>query len=105
MTNPAIGAIYNYAGDNYAVTKVEPDHFLAIGQDGEWADAIEFTDHVGEGETPTITYVMALDDFVGNYAEGEIEEGAEAVQLPADPPEASQDLPQGLPPSAKPKKN
>ena len=93
MTNPAIGAIYNYGGDNYRVTKIEPDHFLAIGQDGEWADAVEFTDHVGEGETATLTYVMALADFEANYSEGEIEEGAEASQQPAEggaPPEAAQ---------------
>ena len=70
---PEVGSIYNYEGDNYKVTRVEPDHFLTSEGD-LWCDAIEFTDHVAEGETATILYVMPLDLFVESYELGVIEE-------------------------------
>jgi len=81
---PEVGAVYNYEGQNYAVTRVEPDRFLVLGDDAEWTDAIEFTDHVGEGESAKVSYVMALDLFVESYALGVIDEGVSAEQLPAD---------------------
>jgi len=100
---PEIGAIYNYGGDNYEVTRVQPGHFLAIGSDGQWGDAVEFTDHVGEGETATILYICALDDFTKFYAEGEIDENAppEATQIPAEGPPKPTQLP-GETPTTKP---
>jgi hypothetical protein len=89
---PEVGAVYNYEGQNFAVTRVDPDSFVVFGNDDEWTDAIEFTDHVGEGETATVRYVMALDLFVESYELGIIDEGegddAEATQLPADEPQA-----------------
>jgi hypothetical protein len=87
---PEVGAVYNYGGDNYAVTRVEPGSFLCLGDDEEWTDAIEFTDHVGEGETATVNYVMALDLFVESYELGVIEEGASAEQQPTDEASAEQ---------------
>jgi hypothetical protein len=90
---PEIGAVYHYGGDNYAVTRVEPGHFLCLGDDAEWTDAIEFTDHVGEGETATVLYVMALDLFVDSYELGVIEEGASAEQQPAGEPGEPTQLP------------
>ena len=86
-----VGKIYNYGGDNYRVTRVDPDRFL-VGDRDSWSDAVEFTDHVQDGETATITYVTGLDAFESNYKEGEITEGADASTLPADqlPPSATQ---------------
>ena len=94
---PEVGAIYNYEGDNYKVTRVEPDHFLT--SEGElWCDAIEFTDHVEEGETATITYVMPLDLFVESYELGVIEEdhGDEGpATKPVEPDEPDEAQPKG----------
>lgn len=74
---PEVGAVYNYEGQNFVVTRVEPDSFLTLSDEADWTDAIEFTDHVGDGETATVSYVMALDLFVESYALGVIEEGAD----------------------------
>jgi hypothetical protein len=91
MTNPTIGSVYNYEGNNYKVTRAEPGKFLVLGADGEWEDGVEFTDHVNDGETATIEYVMSLDDFNLSYVPGEIDEGAAAGELPAGtPPQATQ---------------
>ena len=80
---PAVGAVYNYQGQNYAVTRCEPQSFLV--QDGDcWTEAIEFTDHVAGDQTATVKYVMPLADFMDSYESGEITEGGEATQLPAD---------------------
>jgi hypothetical protein len=73
---PEVGAVYHYGGDNYAVTRVDPGSFICLGDDEEWTDAIAFTDHVAEGETATITYVMPLDLFVESYELGIIDETA-----------------------------
>jgi hypothetical protein len=87
---PQIDEIYNYEGDNYKVTRVEPGHFL-VQDDEHWCDAIELTDHVAEGETATVLYVLPLDDFQDNYVLGEIVEGAAPDNaLPEAPPEATQ---------------
>lgn len=101
MTAPAIGSVHNYGGDNYAVTRVEPGKFLCLGQDNGWEDAVEFTDHVKEGETATLSYVCTLADFNEYYQEGEIEEGAEASQELPDgaPPKPTQLPAQGIPPA------
>lgn len=90
---PAVGAVHNYGGDNYAVTRIEPGKFLCLGQNDAWEDAIEFTDHVKEGETATIKYVCTLAEFTEFYAAGEIEEGASAEQLPSDGPPKPTQLP------------
>ena len=98
----SIGAIYNYGGDNYKVTRHEPNKFLCMATDEEWVDAVAFTDHVKDGETATIEYVMGAEDFEDNYSPGETEEGASAEQQPAgEQPEASQLPADQLPPSAK----
>ena len=92
---PEVGAVYNYEGQNFEVTRVDPQSFVVF--DGaDWVDAIEFTDHVESAQTATVTYVMALDLFVGSYESGIIEEGEEddgeeppeATQLPADETQA-----------------
>jgi len=72
---PEVGSVWNYGGDNYIVTRVEPDRFICQ-DDGDWVDAIEITDKVNEGEEAKVTYVLSLDSFVDNYNEGEITEGA-----------------------------
>jgi hypothetical protein len=82
---PQVGAVYNYEGQNYEVTRVDPKSFVVFGNDDEWTPAIEFTDHVSDAETATVDYVMALDLFVESYELGVIEEGAENA-----PPEASE---------------
>jgi len=74
---PEVGSVWNYGGDNYIVTRVDEANFIVqCGDDGEWVDAIEITDKVAENESAKVTYVLSLDDFVGNYTEGEITEGA-----------------------------
>ena len=99
---PEVGACYNYGGDNYVVTRVDPESFLVLGSSDCWTPAIAFTDKVGDGETATLEYVMSLADFVDCYESGEIVEGEapevdnelpdddapEATQLPADDPTA-----------------
>ena len=72
-----VGAVYNYEGQNFVVTRVEPARFICLTDGEEWTDAIEFTDHVSEGETAEVSYVMALDLFVESYVLGVIEEGAD----------------------------
>ena len=89
---PEVGACYNYEGQNFVVTRVEPGRFICFGNDDEWTDAIEFTDVVGDGETAMVSYVMALDLFVGSYRDGIIDEGAgdgdeEAPQVDNELPE------------------
>jgi hypothetical protein len=98
---PEVGACYNYGGDNYEVTRVDPDSFLVLGSANCWVEAIEFTDKTGEGETATVRYVMPLEDFVESYESGELVEGEfvegeeppEAAQLPADAPAKPGQLP------------
>jgi len=91
---PEVGACYNYNGQNFVVKRVEPARFICLAEDGLWPDAVEFTDHVGEGETAKVSYVMPLDLFVESYALGVIEEGASAEQLPAEEsPEVDNELP------------
>jgi len=100
---PEVGSCYNYEGQNFVVTRVEPSRFLVLGDDAEWTDAVEFTDHVGEGETAMVSYVMAADLFAESYALGVIEEGAEVDnELPdEEAPEVDNELPDE--PSPEPK--
>jgi len=76
VATPTVGANYNYGGDNYVVTRFEPNHFLVQDTEGDWVDAVEFTDVVGEGETATIKYVVTAEVFE-HYHEGLIDEDAE----------------------------
>ena len=88
---PTNGSIYNTNGQNYQVTKCEPSHFLTLGADNEWHDAVEYIDFVDVNETATVAYVMALDAFLSSMTPGQIDEGASAEQLPSEtPPEATQ---------------
>lgn len=83
---PVVGAVHHYGGDNYVVTRFDAGSFLCIGSDAEWCDAVAFTDVVGPGETATIEYVMSAAEFLANYDEGAIDEGA-------GPPMADNSLP------------
>lgn len=86
---PVVGNIHNYGGDNYVVIRFDPGSFICIGSDAEWTDAVAFTDHVGPGETATIEYVMSAAEFLANYGEGAIDEGAGPPQVDNElPPEA-----------------
>jgi hypothetical protein len=87
-----VGSVYNYGGDNYVVTRYEPNHFL-VQVEGGYADAVGLTDHVKPDETATVDYVLPASDFEASYIPGEIVEGEE-------PPEASQLPADQLPPSA-----
>ena len=83
---PALGSVWNYAGQNYVVVD-HNDNFVCLGADNRWHPAIGLTDHVGEGESAEVAYVMPLETFTRFFNQGEIEEGAEAGQLPAGGPE------------------
>jgi hypothetical protein len=83
---PIVGNHYNYGGDNYTVTRYEPEHFIVQTYGGDWENAVEFQDLVDAGETPTVLYVVGQTTFVDNYEPGNI---------PEDQPEVDNSLPVG----------
>ena len=98
---PVVGEVYNYGGPNYVVTRYDPESFLVLGATNEWTPAVGLTDAVDEGETATIDYVIAADQFAAFYVPGAIDEGASVDNtLPGDLPEVDNDLPE---PDAEPK--
>ena len=85
---PPVGSIWNYAGQNYKVVSLD-DNFVCLGADNRWHQAVELTDHVGEGETAAVAYVLPLEAFTRYFNQGEITEGAQVDnELPEGGPEA-----------------
>jgi len=89
-----VGNIYNCAGQNYEVTRYEPKHLL-VQTDNGWVDAVELTDHVKEGETATVNYVLPQTDFEAYYVPGEVDEEVAIEQPIVNPLPTDNPLPAG----------